>query len=137
VVDTANDPEALVKFRTLTRDAVVLATPGSNLTGLPVDGEPLAMNLVDKSHEDGGEPAVTPLVARFPLGEDGDKPAVKQATIWQARPYPSVRIAELNTHMTFAAELAEGSRVHVDVEANVAIRQQDAGPLPAFALARS
>ena len=41
VIDTANDPEALVKFRALTRDAVVLATSGSDLTGLPFEGKPL------------------------------------------------------------------------------------------------
>lgn len=41
VVDTLRDPHAMDKVRSLTRSAVVVATPDSNLEGLPVDGEPM------------------------------------------------------------------------------------------------
>jgi hypothetical protein len=41
VVDTNLDPSAIDKVRSLTRAAVVVATAGSVLDGLPVDGDPI------------------------------------------------------------------------------------------------
>lgn len=41
VVDTASDPEAMEKVRSLTRRSAVLLTEGSTADGLPLDGEPL------------------------------------------------------------------------------------------------
>lgn len=41
VVDRTEDPAALDKIRWLTRTAVVVATPGSDLSALPIEGDPL------------------------------------------------------------------------------------------------
>lgn len=41
VIDTATDPEATEKVRSLTRRYVVLATNGTTLEGLPIEGTPI------------------------------------------------------------------------------------------------
>lgn len=41
VIDVPNDDRAMEKVRSLTRCCVVLATEGSDLDGLPIEGEPL------------------------------------------------------------------------------------------------
>lgn len=41
VIDTSGDQEILKKVRSLTRDAVVVVTAGSDLGGLPINGDPL------------------------------------------------------------------------------------------------
>ncbi|HWJ68023.1 MAG TPA: hypothetical protein VNT31_15220 [Nocardioides sp.] len=43
VIDVPEDPRAMDKVRSLTRCCVVLATEGSDLDGLPIEGEPLTM----------------------------------------------------------------------------------------------
>lgn len=44
VIDTANDPDAMEKVRSLTRSAAVLITDGTVLDGLPIEGEPLTVS---------------------------------------------------------------------------------------------
>lgn len=41
VLDLASDPDAIEKVRSLTRCCAVLATNGTTLEGLPIEGEPL------------------------------------------------------------------------------------------------
>lgn len=41
VINTASDPQAMEKVRSLTRCSAVLLTEGSTAEGLPLDGEPL------------------------------------------------------------------------------------------------
>ncbi len=55
VVDMRTDPRAAEKVRSLTRSAVVVATTGSVLDSLPVDGEPMNVSdfeaLLDEAEE--------------------------------------------------------------------------------------
>lgn len=41
VIDAFNDPDGIRKVRSLTRCCLVLATEGSDLDGLPIEGQPL------------------------------------------------------------------------------------------------
>jgi hypothetical protein len=43
VIDAKGDPDAVEKVRSLTRCCAVLATDGTTLDGLPIDGEPLSV----------------------------------------------------------------------------------------------
>lgn len=47
VIDTAEDPDATEKLRSLTRCCVVLATEGTTLDELPIEGEPLRVADLD------------------------------------------------------------------------------------------
>lgn len=47
VIDLREEPDAITKVRSLTRSSVLILTPGSNLEGLPVDGEPLEISDFD------------------------------------------------------------------------------------------
>jgi hypothetical protein len=47
VIDVDADPDAEEKLRSLTRCSVVLATDGTKLDGLPIEGEPLSVADVD------------------------------------------------------------------------------------------
>lgn len=48
VIDMAGDPEALGKVRSLTRCCVVLVTDGTDVQGLPIEGEPLTVRDVEE-----------------------------------------------------------------------------------------
>lgn len=48
VLDAGADPNAAHKFRSLTRGYAVLATEGTTVDGLPIDGEPLSVADVDE-----------------------------------------------------------------------------------------
>lgn len=88
VIDAANDPRAMDKVRSLTRCCVVLETEGSDLDGLPIEGEPLTTSdvalLVDATRE--RQQAILDAIAAFK--RRGGSKAHKKPT-FQSAPDPA------------------------------------------------